>query len=84
MKINIHSTEQYTVYIVRNSVEIDTDDYKELEGMSEDEIKDYIRSNYHNMESTKPEYYSDLSEQLLQSNILREKICGEENCIIFE
>jgi hypothetical protein len=84
MKLNVYATESYTTWILREPIEIDTDNYPELEGMSEDDVKEYIRENCSEMSAINSEYYSDLAEELNQMNILRDKNYNEEVRIIFE
>jgi hypothetical protein len=82
MKINVYATESYTTWLVREPIEIDTDNYPELEGMSEDEVKEYIRDNYYEMKPTNEEWFADLGEELNQMDIRRDKIYGEESDVI--
>jgi hypothetical protein len=84
MKINVYATESYTTWMVREPIEIDTDNYPELEGMSEDEVKEYIRDNYYEMKPTNEEWFADLGEELNQMDIRRDKIYGEESDVIFD
>jgi hypothetical protein len=84
MKINVYATESYTTWLVREPIEIDTDNYPELEGMSEDEVKEYIRDNYYEMKPTNEEWFADLGEELNQMDIRRDKIYGEESDVIFD
>jgi len=84
MKINVYATESYTTWMVREPIEIDTDNYPELEGMSEDEVKEYIRDNYYEMKPTNEEWFVDLGEELNQMDIRRDKIYNEEMSIIFD
>ena len=84
MKINVYATESYTTWLVREPVEIDTDNYPELEGMTEEEIKEYIRENYYEMKPTNEEWFADLGEELTQMDIRRDKIYNEEVRIIFD
>lgn len=84
MKINVYATESYTTWLVREPIEIDTDNYPELEGMSEDEVKEYIRDNYYEMKPTNEEWFVDLGEELNQMDIRRDKIYNEEMSIIFD
>jgi len=42
MKLKIYAEETFTTTATRERIEIDTDNYPELEGMTEDEISDYI------------------------------------------
>ena len=84
MKINVYATESYTTWMVREPIEIDTDNYPELEGMSKDEVKEYIRDNYYEMKPTNEEWFADLGEELNQMDIRRDKIYGEESDVIFD
>lgn len=84
MKINVYATESYTTWLVREPVEIDTDNYPELEGKTEEEVKEYIRENYWEMKPTNEEWYGDLSEELNQMDVRRDKIYNEDMGIIFD
>jgi hypothetical protein len=42
MKLKLYVEETFTTTATREHIEIDTDNYPELEGMTEDEISDYI------------------------------------------
>lgn len=83
-KINVYGTESYSTWICREPIEIDSDNYPELEGMSEDEMKDYIRENVYEMKPTNSEWYENLSEELMANDIRRDKIFNEENEITFD
>ena len=84
MKINVYATESYTTWMVREPVELDTDNYPELEGKTEEEIKEYIRENYYEMKPTNEEWYGDLGEELNQQDVRRDKIYNEDMSIIFD
>jgi len=84
MKINVYATESYTTWMVKEPVEIDTDNYPELEGKTEEEIKEYIRENYWDMKSTNDEWFENLGEELEQSDVRRDKIYNEEMSVIFD
>ena len=45
MKINVYGTESFCTWVIREPVEIDTDNYPELEGMSQDEAINYVELN---------------------------------------
>ena len=45
MEITLRMIETYSTFISRESLTINTDDYPELQGMTEEEAKDYISSN---------------------------------------
>jgi len=76
-KIKIHQTEAYTTFIVREPITIDLDDYPELDGMSSNEIIDYLEYNASEMKATE-DGYDSLSDELVEMDILREKISGED------
>ena len=75
--IKIHQTEAYTTFIVREPITIDLDDYPELDGMTSNEIVDYLEGNSLDMKPT-DDGYESLSDELIEMDILREKISGEE------
>ena len=75
-RIKIYQTESYTTYVVRDAVTIDLDDYPELEGMSNDEIVDYLDGNSCDMKP-QDEDYDCLSDELIEKYIIKEKISGE-------
>jgi hypothetical protein len=59
--IKVFYTEGYNTWIVKEPVEINTDDYPELEGMSKEEIEKYLTKNASNMKSSEgddPDSYS--------------------------
>ena len=80
--IEVRMTESYSTWVVHESVEITVADYPELEGMTEEEMKDYIMSNASDMKPTNDELYSD--DELNQADVIREKITDEDSEICFE
>jgi hypothetical protein len=83
MKINVYGTESFCTWVIREPVEIDTDNYPELEGMSEDEAKEYIRENASEMAPTS-DWAESLMDECLQSDVRREKINDDGSDIIFD
>ena len=75
MKVNIRMTESYSTYVVRDSFTIDTDDYPELEGMSETEMLQYIHENSDEMEHK--EWNQSLREAAGEMDIIRDKILDD-------
>jgi hypothetical protein len=82
--IEVRMTESYSTWVVHESVEITVADYPELEGMTEEEMKDYIMSNASDMKASNEEYYDSLYEELIGMDVVRDKITGEESEIIVE
>jgi len=70
--------------VVREPVQINVADYPELNGMSEEEMKDYIKDNWSDMKSTNEEWYDSLYDECMQSDVMREKITGEEQECYFD
>jgi len=78
MKIRINVEETFTTTITRESMEIDTNDYPELEGMTEDEVSDYIDNNVWDMKPVdNTGLYSSLGEELNDKDIEYDNISGE-------
>ena len=75
--VKIYQTESYTTYIVKEPIEIDLDDYPELEGMTNEEIVDYLEGSSCDMKA-QDEDYDSLSDQLIEQDILKDKIYNEE------
>ena len=82
--IEVRMTESYSTWVVRESMEINIADYPELEGRTEDEMTDYITSNASDMKSSNEEWYDSLYDELMQMDVTREKITGEETEIVVE
>lgn len=72
--IKIRLVEHSSVMNVYDEIELDIDNYPELEGMDEDEILEYINNNSSSMSPISDDSYSDnLLEDLQEQNIIREK-----------
>ena len=82
-RVKIYQTESYVTYIVREPITIDLDDYPELEGMSNSEIFDYLENNVGDM-MAQDDDYSCLSDELMEKDILKDKITGEEYSYVVE
>lgn len=69
--------------MVRESIELNIEDYPELMGMDEDEIRDYIKCNSGDMKSN-DEYSDSLYDELIQKDVVRDKITDEDWDIHFD
>jgi hypothetical protein len=78
MKLKLYVEETFTTIATRERIEIDTDNYPELEGMTEDEISGYIDEHVWDMKPTEDGIYSSLGEELSDQSIYDEHIGGEE------
>jgi hypothetical protein len=76
MKIKLQFVEGFHMTVWKEPVEIETDNYPELEGMSKEEAIDYIRENCDEMANTDgttdPGSYS-LYEELMEQDVDMEK-----------
>ena len=79
-KIKVFYTEGYSMWIVKKPIEIDTDDYPELKGLSNDEIEKYLTDNATEMKSTsgdEPDSYS-LYDECYEQEDIRNKETNNE------
>jgi hypothetical protein len=83
MEIKAQATEYFTTYIVRDELTINTEDYPELKGMSEEEAKDYIKWNSSDMYKEGEDGYS-LWDELLDQDIVKNKISGDETEVLVD
>jgi hypothetical protein len=82
MEINVYGTESYCTFVCRSPIKINTENYPELKGMSEDEVKEYIRDNAWDMKpSQESDVYDSLGEELMDMDIRRDKITNESQNI---
>ena len=85
MEITLRMIETYSTFISRESLTINTDDYPELQGMTEEEAKDYISSNAYEMAApSNCDWADNLSDALEQQDTIKEKITDNEFEIYFE
>lgn len=83
MDITIQATESFYTYIVRDELTINTEDYPQLTGMSEEEAKDYIKWNATDMYKPGEDGYS-LWDELLDQDIVKNKISGDETEVLVD
>ena len=77
--------ETYSTFISREPVTIKISDYPELEGKTDEEIQEYILENYYEMKpSTESEYLASLYDEMMEQEIIKEKITNEETDIWFD
>lgn len=82
--ISVKMVEYFNTMVVREPVTINVEDYPELNGMSEEEMQEYIKENWSDMKPTNGEWYDSLYEECSQSDVVREKITGEESECYFD
>jgi hypothetical protein len=84
MKLKIYVEDVFTTTVTRESIEIDTDNYPELEGMDDDQISDYVDEHIWDMKPTEDGIYSSLGEELTDQSVYDEHIGGEETTFYVE
>lgn len=77
MKLKIYAEENYTTTIIREAIEIDSENYPKLIGMSEEQIINYIDENIWEMKSVNGDY-SSLGEELCQATLINDGISNHE------
>ena len=79
-KVKVYMSESWYTYRRSHTIEIDTDDYKELKGMTDEEAYDYLSENMWEFEMKKEEgdKYSATLADALQEDWVREKIKNED------
>ena len=84
MKLNLVLTEYYTTTSWRK-LEIDTNDYPLLKGMTEEEAQSYIQNLYEKglLTNIVGKEWS-LDDELRDADIVRDKITGEGEDLTFE
>lgn len=79
MEIKINYLESYQTTIVKQTVVIETDNYPDLEGMTKEEIEEYMNENIHDIYSDMGEM---LYEKLFDQPIIDEKIKNNSFSIV--
>lgn len=82
--ISVKMVEYYSTMVVHEPIKINVEDYPEMNGMTEEEMKDYIKYNWSDMKSTNTQWYESLYDECMQSDVMREKITGEEQECYFD
>ena len=82
--IKVCATESYCSYMIREDITINVDDYPELDGMTDEEITEYIESNSESMFKNGDEENGSLWDEMMEQDIVRDKITGEEFGVIVE
>ena len=74
--IAVFATEYYETSLTREPIELNIEDYPELEGRTAEEAIDYVESNAWEMAATDSDYDS-LADELNSQDIRRDKITNE-------
>ena len=79
-KLKVYMSEGWYTYRFSQTIEIETDDYEELKGMTDEEAYEYLSENMGDFEMKKEEgeKYSITLADALQEDWVREKVKCEE------
>ena len=79
-KLKVYMVESWHTFRNSHTVEIDTDDYEELKGMTDEEAFEYLSENMWEIDMKKEENekYTLTLAEALQEDWVREKIKCEE------
>ena len=82
-KIEIGLLEYSNRMLVHEKMEIDTEQYPELNGMSESEVFEYIKQNAHKMKPSpeNKDWADSLYDELMEMDVVRDKEYGYETDI---
>jgi hypothetical protein len=76
--MKIRMTKSYRVYQVYDTIEINKEDYPELEGMSDEEVLEYLNENMYEFE-IKDGYESSLTDEFeFNKDIIKDDLFDEE------
>ena len=78
-KIKVSMRESFITFLYHDEVEIDIDQYPELQGKSDEEITEYIYTNASEMEVPEGYRYGEnLYDACMEMDVAHEKIKNEE------
>ena len=83
--ILVRLCEEQTLWVVRDSIDINVSEYPELEGMTEEEMKDYIKDNAYDMAAPSCcDWAESLYDAISQQDVIREKDTNYDTFIYFD
>lgn len=81
--VEVWLEESYVHYMSKGPIFISAETHPELEGMTLEEMKDYIKSNAYEMASIDSEYCENIVEELKECDTVKDKYLDEEENIFF-
>jgi hypothetical protein len=80
--LKVRLCEEQTLWVVRDSIDINVSEYPELEGMSEEEMTEYVKENAQDMAAPSDCDWADsLYDALSQQDVVREKDTNNDTFI---
>ncbi len=80
MKVRV--TYEYRTYEVYDTIEINPEDYPELEGMSEDEAIKYINENIYDFKIKDSNEESIIDTAMFEKDIVRDKVFDGDHKVV--
>lgn len=81
--VEIWLEETYVHYTSKGPMMISAETHPELDGMTLEEMKDYIKENAYNMAAIDSEYCDNIVEELKEYDTVKDKYLDEEENIFF-
>ncbi len=80
--LKVRLCEEQTLWVVRDSIDIEVSEYPELEGMTEEEMIEYVKENAYDMAAPSYcEWADSLYDALSQQDVIREKDTNNDTFI---
>ena len=80
--LQVRLCEEQTLWVVRDSIDINVSEYPELEGMTEEEMTEYVKENAQDMAAPSDCDWADsLYDALSQQDVVREKDTNNDTFI---
>lgn len=81
--VEVWLEESYVHYMSKGPILISADTHPELEGMTLEEMKEYIKDNAYDMAAVDSEYCENIVEELGECDTVKDKYLDEEQNIFF-
>lgn len=82
--LKVYYQESYVHFTSRGPIHISAETHPELEGMTLEEMKEYVKENKYDMKPVDSDYSENIVEELREYDIIKEKFLDEEEDIFFE
>lgn len=81
--VEVWLEESYVHYMSKGPIFVSAETHPELEGMTLEEMKDYIKNNAYEMGAVDSEYCENIVEELKEYDTVKDKYLDEEENIFF-
>jgi len=83
-KVTVYFQDIELAIMSHTSFDVGPDTHPELEGMTEEEMIEYIKENIYEMSAFRTEDYDSLGDEIEDAEIVREKYVNQDSNIIVE